>query len=275
MISLDRRKLFKNFVLLALSSFLSSASRASGVGATIFMADAINDIRKQIGVPVDGRFLPPWDPQHGPFSGLENSGDLPNPTPPPDLDFKFDKFRDVPKASSTDLRLPPRRPRRLERWGGVCVPIPFADFDYYYTDAEIDWWPNPGQHFPKVSVPRGFCTDLASIPQFFWSFGLPRTGRYAYAAIVHDFLYWDQTIATREQANEILYTAMVNSHVATITREAINFAVAKIPFFSQNAWDQNAAAKKAGEKRFLAIFPPTDKIVSWADWSKDPSHLKG
>ena len=31
------------------------------------------------------------------------------------------------------------------------------------------------------------------------------------------------------------------------------------------AWDNNAAAKEAGEKRVLALFPP-DPLVSWESW---------
>jgi hypothetical protein len=179
--------------------------------------------------------------------------------------FMTDAIKDI------ETLLPPPRWKNLVL---ICVPVPFADFDYYYTDGELRWVPNEGQMFPKVDVPSGFCTDLASIPQFFWSFGLPHTGRYAYAAIVHDFLYWDQTVATREQANEILYTAMLDSGVLTITRDAIDFAVSKIPFFSQRAWDQNTAAKKAGQKRILSVYPPRDRIISWAEWSSDPSHFK-
>jgi hypothetical protein len=253
MFSLDRRELLQSAGLVALSSFISPPSRAGSTAATIFMQDAINDIRSEIGLPIDERFRPP--------KNLHNfDGDL--------------SLGGAPEPRSSDMRVPPPSRKTLQRWGGVCVPVPFGGFDYYYTDGQIYWEPN-GQDLPKVTVPNGFCTDLASIPQFFWSFGLPRIGKYAYAAIVHDFLYWDQTVATREQANEILYIAMLDSGVSTITREAINLAVSKISYFSRSAWDQNAEAKKAGEKRILAVFPPRDRIVSWADWSSDASHFKG
>lgn len=245
MFSLDRRQLLQSASLVALSSLLSSRTPAADASTAIFMRDAINDIRSKAGLPADRT------PSSAPGSLPDDLG-----------------------SRTNDIRLPPPSSPRLERWGGVCVPVPFGDFDYYYTDGSIYWEPN-GQNLPNVTVPTGFCTDLASIPQFFWTFGLPPTGRYAYAAIVHDFLYWDQTIATREQANEILYIAMLDSGVSTVTRAAINFAVSKVPLFSQSAWDRNAAAKKAGEKRILAVFPPRDRITSWRDWSSDPSHFKG
>jgi hypothetical protein len=50
-----------------------------------------------------------------------------------------------------------------------CIPVPFADFDYYYTDGALEWLPNPGQKLGPVIVPHGFCTDLTSIPQPVWS----------------------------------------------------------------------------------------------------------
>ena len=44
-----------------------------------------------------------------------------------------------------------------------------------------------------VEVPQGFTTDFASIPPIF--FGLLRPdGLYAVAAVVHDYLYWDQRV---------------------------------------------------------------------------------
>lgn len=39
-----------------------------------------------------------------------------------------------------------------------------------------------------VTVPEGFETNLASIPRIFWNI-LPPTGKYAKAAILHDWLY--------------------------------------------------------------------------------------
>ena len=43
-----------------------------------------------------------------------------------------------------------------------------------------------------ITVPSGFVTDFASIPAAFRAVLSP-TGRPGRAAIIHDFLYWDQT----------------------------------------------------------------------------------
>jgi hypothetical protein len=57
-----------------------------------------------------------------------------------------------------------------------------------------------------LSVPAGFKTDLASIPQVFWRV-LPPVGKYDAAAVVHDFLYQHNGV-TRAQADATLSEAM-------------------------------------------------------------------
>ena len=57
------------------------------------------------------------------------------------------------------------------------------------------------------------------IPQLFWSF-LPRTDRYAYAAILRDYLYWDQD-GTRRGTDDILLAAMRDTDVTSVTRAVI------------------------------------------------------
>lgn len=157
---------------------------------------------------------------------------------------------------------------RILRVSTVCIPCPFADFDFYYTRGVLRWTPNPGQTLAPVVVPEGFCTDLASVPQLFWSV-YPKTGRYAYAAIAHDFLYWTQG-RPRGDADNVLYTAMEDTEVATATKLIIYGLVDQ---FGQSSWDANTAAKAAGEKRFLKVLPPADRITSWAAWKSDPAHF--
>src|SRR5262249_56554985 len=62
-----------------------------------------------------------------------------------------------------------------------------------------------------VVVPAGFVTDFASTPRALWSV-IPPIGRYQLAAVVHDFLYWDQA-CVREQADAIFRVAMAESNV--------------------------------------------------------------
>jgi len=92
---------------------------------------------------------------------------------------------------------------------GKPVPItPFADWDYYYINEKLEWIPDVGApaDFSAVTAPEGFVTDLASIPPALWPV-LPPTGRYAYPAIIHDYLYWFQP-CSRDQADMVLKLAM-------------------------------------------------------------------
>ena len=146
----------------------------------------------------------------------------------------------------------------------VSTLVPFADWDFYFVTDPIGWWSNAGQNFQPVLVPTGFVTDLASIPRVFWQLLRPE-GRYAYAAVVHDYLYWTQT-RPREEADEIFKIAMEDSKVDSRVIKTIYQAVRE---FGQGAWDDNARLRKAGERRILKRFP-NDFTVAWSDWKKQP-----
>ena len=134
----------------------------------------------------------------------------------------------------------------------------------WFLTAPIGWRPNPGQE--KLSDPftvtAGFVTDLASIPRVFWS-ALPRDGEYAYAAILHDYLYWTQ-VRDRATSDEILRSTMVDFGVSPLTVTAIYEAV---HFGGANAWEENQRRYARGERRFLKRFPE-DPLVRWVDYQK-------
>ena len=58
----------------------------------------------------------------------------------------------------------------------------------------------------EITVPAGFETDYASVPRFFWRI-VPPGGRYADAAVIHDYLY-KKKIGTRKEADRIFMLAM-------------------------------------------------------------------
>ena len=142
----------------------------------------------------------------------------------------------------------------------------FADPVYFLTQP-INWEPNPGQPYSKVSVPTGFVTDLASIPRVFWSLLRP-DGVYAYAAILHDYLYWFQTLP-RENCDMIFKLAMQDFGIDTVTVTTIYEAVRKA---GGPAWSDNARLRKTGEKRILKTFPD-DPRIHWEAWKTDPAHF--
>ncbi len=140
----------------------------------------------------------------------------------------------------------------------------FKDPVYLLLD-KISWQPNPGETpFPPVTVPKGFVTDLASIPQIFFSLLRP-DGEYAYPAIIHDYLYWDQPIS-REEADEIFKLAMqdfeVNAAVKWLIHQTVRWG-------GEFAWDNNAEAKARGERRILKRFPQ-DPTMTWKEWKERP-----
>lgn len=135
----------------------------------------------------------------------------------------------------------------------------------YFLTAPISWTPNPGQErYEAVTVPPGFVTDFASIPRVFWSVLRP-DGEYAYAAVIHDYLYWTQT-RSRKEADDILKMAMEDFDVGTVTVGTIYNAVR---MGGQMAWNGNADKKRIGEERVLTRFPQ-DPRITWEDWKQRP-----
>jgi hypothetical protein len=136
----------------------------------------------------------------------------------------------------------------------------------YFLLEPISWTSNfvQASRIAKVTVPKGFVTDLASIPSPFYSWLRP-DGEYAYAAIIHDYLYWEQHLP-KDQADEVLKAAMQDLKVDRLKIEVIYTAVSAA---GQGAWDQNRKLKADGEKRILSKYPPTAD-VTWEEWKKHP-----
>lgn len=115
-----------------------------------------------------------------------------------------------------------------------------------------------------VIVPRGFVTDLASIPQPLQLLRgrNPNTARYANAAMLHDYLYWRQD-CTRSQADNIMAIAMMEAGISFLERRLVHEAVRQ---FGQAAWDQNRRARQSGLMRTVA--PPHDQVPPTGTWAE-------
>jgi hypothetical protein len=161
--------------------------------------------------------------------------------------------------------------RWMDRWMAVRLPVGplhiarFKDPIYVLT-RPIGWKPNTEQdsRLKMVEVPKGFVTDFASIPWQFWSMLRP-DGDYAYAAVIHDYLYWTQQ-TSREIADEIFYLAMLDFKIDSPIAHAIYYAVR---LGGEPSWKENAALKARGERRVLKILPD-DPRVTWAEWKTKP-----
>ena len=113
-----------------------------------------------------------------------------------------------------------------------------------------------------VTVPVGFVTDFASIPQALQSI-IRANGPYILPAVVHDYLYWKQA-CTREQADKVLLLGMIENQVREVHRIAIHDAVRIAGGF---AWNDNARERADGFVRVLSAdrqqVPPN---TSWPQW---------
>jgi hypothetical protein len=138
---------------------------------------------------------------------------------------------------------------------------PFADNRQWMLFDDLVY--QVGTTSTRITVPRGFVTDFASIPQAFWSMGLSPNGTYSKAAIVHDFLYWSQGCA-RIQSDNLLLIAMKESGVELPLRNAIYQGVR---FGGATAWAHNADEKAQALPRIVPAsamaFGPT---VLWPDY---------
>lgn len=98
-----------------------------------------------------------------------------------------------------------------------------------------------------IAVPKGYVTDLASIPDIA-AWLVDPSGLYATGAIVHDYLFAVGSPGDREgfdTANEIFSDYLKEFEVNFLTRVAINSAVrtpiAFNAYGNQNGWDNRFA----------------------------------
>ena len=89
----------------------------------------------------------------------------------------------------------------------------------------------------ESEAPEYFVTDFASIPRILWAIA-PRWV-HGWAAVIHDFLYWDQRM-TRQEADDVFLDAMIDSAVPAWRRMIIYRAVRQ---FEWLAWKRNEALR--------------------------------
>jgi hypothetical protein len=144
----------------------------------------------------------------------------------------------------------------------------FAD-GMYFTTHVMGWRPSKEQMtLRNIIVPIGFVTDFASIPRVFWSI-LPKDGPYAFAAVIHDHLYWEQS-ESREAADLTFRYAMEDFKVDSVS---VNLIYAAVRLGGGSAWEENAALKKKGERRVLVRFP-TSPLIEWKAWKNEQQNFK-
>jgi hypothetical protein len=137
---------------------------------------------------------------------------------------------------------------------------PFSDGMHWIVRQPLTYTIGVSQD--SITVPAGFVTDFASIPQALQSI-IRANGPYILPAVVHDYLYWNQG-CSREQADRIMLLAMIENEVREIHRFAIHDAVRIAGGF---AWNDNARDRADG---FVRILPADRQSVpvntSWLQW---------
>lgn len=91
---------------------------------------------------------------------------------------------------------------------------------------------NAGETELRFVVPRGFETNLASVPAIFWPI-LPPFGKWSRPAILHDYLYSKSGECSRQLADSLFLEAMQDCGVGWWQRQAIYYAVRA---FGWGAW---------------------------------------
>ncbi|EDR0944677.1 DUF1353 domain-containing protein [Salmonella enterica subsp. arizonae] len=107
----------------------------------------------------------------------------------------------------------------------------YEPFAFYLSDDNND----------VIEVPAGFVTDLATVPRVFWTL-LPPDGKYAKAAIIHDYMY-DNALRTKKEADKIFLDGMTVLGVPKWKRMIMYYAVR---LFGRGMYNRKTPANKAG-----------------------------
>lgn len=85
-------------------------------------------------------------------------------------------------------------------------------------------------------IPKGFETDLASIPRFMWPIIAPANSSFIKPAIVHDWFYRKTCDYNRKQTDLIFYHLLRNEGVSWAQASAMYYAVRLFgwPFYNED-----------------------------------------
>ena len=113
----------------------------------------------------------------------------------------------------------------------------------------------------RITVPKGFITDLASVPRSFWTI-FPPFGRYTPAAVIHDFLYskYNTTGINRTLSDKIFLQSMKELGVGFLKRKAMYKAVR---FFGETSWKNKIGNEGYKDK---AVIDRTDEAISYYNY---------
>ncbi|MDH3903262.1 MAG: DUF1353 domain-containing protein [Xanthomonadales bacterium] len=126
----------------------------------------------------------------------------------------------------------------MSRFTEPLVVTPLTDGKTWITLSDFGYEIGTEGSGNIIHVPIGTYTDFASIPRLLWAF-LPRWGKYGNAAVIHDWMYWDQS-RKRQEADQVFLEGMGVLEVPTWKRHLIYYAVR---CFGWLAWLSNQRKK--------------------------------
>jgi len=133
---------------------------------------------------------------------------------------------------------------------------PLADGATWVIMRDFGYEREPYGSGNVIDVPIGFQTDFASVPRPLWWLFAP-WGTYGNAAVIHDWLYWTQTLNGRpivhQDADRIFDEAMGVLAVPPVTRWCLFHAVL---WFGGAAWLRNQEDRAQGFNRVQ----PTEEL---------------
>jgi len=134
------------------------------------------------------------------------------------------------------------------------VVTPLADGNTWVLCESFAYYVGPHPDEELIQVPKGFVTDFATVP-FFLRWYVNNWGRHGNAAVIHDWLYWEQSSRTnysRAESDQIFRDGMVVLGVGSTRRALIYWTVRAFGWW---AWRRNRWDRKAGFKRVLDKLP--------------------
>lgn len=140
------------------------------------------------------------------------------------------------------------------------VVTPFSDGKTWRLTKNFSYAIGSEDSGKTVDVPKGFSTDFASVPCLFWIF-LPKWGKYGNAAVIHDYLYYDQS-TSRTEADNIFLQAMIVLDVPVWQRYCLFTGVRVGGWW---AWMVNAKKKALGYSKIVkkATAKSAEQPVNW------------
>lgn len=130
---------------------------------------------------------------------------------------------------------------------------PLPDGVTWYLRFPFAYTTNAGL---EIKVPQWFETDFASVPPILQNVLRP-WDTYGEAAVIHDWLYWNQQ-TDRKTADGILLEAMQSSSVPEWKQRCIYLAVRA---FGDFAWEDNARIASEGYSRIRT--PESPPSPAW------------